>query len=104
MREFVKHLAISLREDAGWEVDDHWASNTKLGVSVWVSNGWIFTHVKWYAARKTYGTWGDDVKLALTLLEKLVIWRAYKKMRKSKRVQIHDTVLESIIERRLTTK
>ena len=103
MREFVKQIVASLRYDETWLIEEHWVSNDKLGVKVWIANGWSFTRVVWAAERRSYGGWGDETKIRLTLLEKIAVWRAYKHLRKLKRARIHNTVLESIIERRLTT-
>lgn len=104
MREFVKQIAVSLREDETWTFDAHWASNDKLGVKVWIANGWSFAHVRWCAERRSYGGWGDEVKINLSLLEKIRIWRAFRALRRLKRTGVYDKVLASIIERRLTTK
>lgn len=102
MREFVKQIAVSLREDETWLIEEHWASNDKLGVKVWIANGWSFARIVWCAERRSYGGWGDEVKINLSLLEKIHIWRAYKALRKLKRARVHNTVLESIIARRLS--
>ena len=102
MRAFVRQIATSLREDETWLIGDHWVTNDKLGVKVWVASGWTFTHVVWGAERRSYGGWGDEVKIRLSLLEKAYVWLAYKKLKKLKRARILHTVLESIIHRRLT--
>ena len=104
MREFVKQIAVSLRHDETWLIEAHWVSNDKLGVKVWIANGWSFTRIVWCAERRSYGSWGDEVKINLSLLEKVHIWRAFRALRKSKRACVYDRVLESIIERRLSTK
>ena len=103
MREFVKQIVASLRHDETWAIDEHWASNDKLGVKVWIANGWSFARVDWALERRSYGGWGDEVKIRLSLIEKIFVWRAYKKLRKLQRARVHKTVLESIIQRRLTT-
>lgn len=103
MREFVKQIAVSMRHDETWVLDGHWADNGKLGVKVWTANGWSFAHVRWAAERRSYGGWGDEVKINLTMLEKIHIWRAFRALRKRKRAGVYDKVLESIIERRLSS-
>lgn len=101
MREFVRQLAESLREDTTWSLDKYWAVNDKLGVKIWVANGLPATHVEWAATRRSYGSWADEVKVGLSLREKFVLWGACIALRKRKRETIYDEVLQSIIARRL---
>ena len=101
MRAFVKQIAASLREDETWLVDDHWASNDKLGVKVWIASGWTFARIVWAAERRSYGGWGDELTIRMSTLEKAYIWLAYRTLRRLKRARVHSTVLESIIQRRL---
>jgi hypothetical protein len=101
MREFVKHIATSLREDDTWTLNDHWTFNDKLGVKVWIANGYWFVYIEWATERQAYGRWADGRRVDLSLLEKFVIWRAAKKFRKLARRRADNKVLESIIQRRL---
>lgn len=101
MREFVKHIAISMREDDTWVLDEYRARNDKLGVSVWIANGIWFVYAEWSTQRRSYGGWEPEVKVRLSLLEKLYLWFACKRMRKLKRHAVHNRILETIIERRL---
>lgn len=102
MREFIKHIAISMREDDTWGIDGHWADNDKLGIRVWIANGFWFVHPEWSNQRRTYGGWDGYIKVSTSLLEKLYLWAAYKKLRARKKRGVHDLILESIVERRLS--
>lgn len=101
MREFVKHIATSLREDATWKVDKHWAENAKLGVKVWVANNFWFVHLRFATDRSSYG-WTDGRDIYLSLAEKACIWFAYRKLRKLDARRAEADVLEAIIQRRLS--
>ena len=103
MREFVRQLAESLREDTTWSLDKYWAANDKLGVRVWIANGPLSTYVEWSASRRSYGSWADEMKVSLSLRERFTIWWACAAMRKRKRETIYDEVLQSIITRRLNS-
>lgn len=104
MRAVVKHVALSLREDTTWKFDKHWAENEKLGVEVWVANGFWFLHLRWYAERRSYGGWGDHADVKLSLLEKAYLWWAIKKLRKLTKQRAEEALLEAVIQRRLNVK
>lgn len=104
MRDFVPQIAASLREDETWEYDAHYAKNEKLGVSVWIANGFWFVHLLWSAEWRSYGAWSTETKVELSLREKFTIWRAFKALRRNKVQRRNAKLLESIIQRRLTTK
>jgi hypothetical protein len=101
MRPFVPQIVASLREDDTWTLDKHWATNDKLGVKVWTANGMLYAHLDWAASRRSYGGWGDEMRIRLSLREKFAIWQAYKELRKRKRHNVYDVVLETVIQRRL---
>lgn len=101
MREFVKQVAVSLREDPTWDAGKHWVENEKLGCKVWIANGFWFLHLRWYAKRASYGSWADETDLRLSLPEKFHIWRACKTLRKLSRRRSEAAVLEAVIQRRL---
>lgn len=101
MREFIPQIAASLREDETWHVGPHWAANDKLGIKVWVANGYWFVYLEWATERGTYGRWSNEVRIDLSLPEKFVIWRACKKLRKLSRKRKDAALLENIIQRRL---
>lgn len=104
MREFVSHIAVSLREDAHWEVDQYRTRNDKLGVAIWTANGYWFIKIEWAAERRPYGGWSPEVSISLSLREKLVIWWACKKMLRANQKRKNKVVLQSVIERRLGLK
>lgn len=110
MREFVKHIAESLRHDDTWTTGTHRLENEKLGVSIWTANGFWFIHVTWYRDRdpkdmypgaKRYAAEGVDVYL--TLIEKFVLWRAAKSKGAAKR-RADAKLLEDIVHRRIGGK
>lgn len=103
MRPVIKHIALSLREDTTWESDRHWLGNDKLGVNVWIANGFWFLHLRWYAELRTYGGWGGSKDVYLSLPEKAYLWWAIRKLRKLTKQRANDALLEAVVQRRLTS-
>lgn len=99
MREFVKHIAASLREDDHWQYDAHWAFSKKLETKVWTANGYFFLHFQIYGDSK-FGY--RDVHLSL--VEKAVIWWAVRRNKRAHKRRADEALLESIISRRLNAK
>lgn len=104
MREFIKQIAVSLREDDHWFIDAHWATNDKLGVKVWIANGFWFSYIEWSAERRSYGGWVGDVRVRLSLPEKVSVWSAFEHLKKTKKAQLENDLVATIVSRRLNTK
>lgn len=99
MREFVKHIAMSLQEDEDWRVGPHWVENERLKVEVWHCNG--LTCLKIRLVLDPHG----HVKIDdLGLREKFVVWKAVRKLKRRARSQVNDNLLETIIQRRLNVE
>ena len=98
-REFVKHIEESLRNDDHWKVDSYRATNEKLGVAVWIANGFFFLHFEF--RKPARGDYTAEVQIYLSLREKFVIWRALRGLKKTARARHETIVLETIITRRL---
>lgn len=102
MREFVKHIAESLRnDDDQWTLDEYRLRSRKLGVAVWVANGFFFLnfeHVVVVNGRQT------EIKTNLSLREKFAIWRAVRKCQKKLQMAKDAKILEAVVSRRLSTE
>jgi hypothetical protein len=98
MREFVKQLAASLREDDGWKLSDSKLRlvNTKLKVELWV--GW--------PRLLTLGM-KEPAAIDFSLREKLYMYRpvsiALRFARRQRKQLVDATLTEYIISRRLNT-
>ena len=99
MREFIKHIAVSLREDDHWNWRNSWIENSKLHIQLWVSNLPFALSVRVYDTR---GVHSEDY--ALTFLEKLYMWRAISQFKKANRARIENDLVATIVSRRLNTK
>ena len=99
MREFVKHIAVSLREDDHWVWRGGWIENSKLHIQLWVDNLPFAISVRVYDTR---GVHSEDY--ALTVLEKLYMWRVLSQFKKANRARIETDLVATIVSRRLNTK
>jgi len=99
MREFVKQIVASLREDDTWKADTHWLYNDKLRVKVWIANGFWFVHMQyWVDARNGFS--GD---ISLSLIEKAWLWPAVRKCRKLNKRRKEEAITAAIVSRRLSS-
>jgi len=99
MREFVKQIAVSLREDEHWNWRGGWIENSKLHIQLWVNNLPFALSVRVYDMRSVHA---EDY--TLTVLEKLYIWRALIQFKKANRARIENDLVATIVSRRLNTK
>jgi hypothetical protein len=99
MREFVKQIAVSLREDEHWVWRGSWIGSDKLKIQLWVKNLPFALTARVYDKR---GIQAEDH--ALTVLEKLYIWRALIQFKKANRARIENDLVATIVSRRLNTK
>ena len=99
MREFVRHAVESLQHDTHWKSDTYRLTNPRLGVAVWIANGFWFLHFEYAPELRNFGITRE--KLYLRLHEKFVVSLAVRKLHRLS-VQRHQAeVLSTIVSRRL---
>jgi hypothetical protein len=90
---------VSLREDDHWVWRSNWIESNKLNINLWTDNMPFALAVRVYDAR---GIRSDDY--ALTVLEKLYMWRALSQFKKANRTRLEADLVATIVSRRLNTK
>ena len=99
MREFVKQIAVSLRDDDHWVWRSNWIESHKLYINIWTDSMPLGLYVRIYDTR---GVRSDDY--ALTVPEKLYMWRAIRQFKAANRTRLEADLVATIVSRRLNTK